>query len=91
VCGCAADYYGGNINDHPNICVPAACHTDADCGAAGFCSPTRGYCGRFESFNCHTPADTCVDWDNDCHGCGVSCVFDGDAGSFGCGGVFCAG
>jgi hypothetical protein len=59
VCGCSADYYGGNGAFHPNLCVPSNCHVDADCGAGGFCSPNRGRCGTFEGFYCHRPTDAC--------------------------------
>lgn len=90
-CGCSSDYYGGLTSYHPNLCVPAGCHTDSDCGAGGFCSPTRGYCGRFQRFDCHTAQDTCVNWDTDCNGCGASCVFDPNVGAFGCAGMFCGG
>ncbi len=53
-----------------NTCTDGACRVDADCGAGGFCSPTRGGgCGGLTGYFCHTSADTCVD-DPDCAGGG---------------------
>jgi hypothetical protein len=92
-CGCSSDYYGGNIAYHPNICVPANCHVDADCGAGGFCSPSRGRCGTFTGFYCHTSADTCVDPTADCAGCSNTnaCVYAPTVGAFVCGLSVCNG
>jgi hypothetical protein len=82
VCGCSTDYYGGNAAYHPNICVAASCHQDADCGAGGFCSPTRGLCGVFEGFYCHRPSDSCYnDWE--CVPSGA-CVYSPMAGAWAC-------
>lgn len=51
-----------------NACVPANCHTDADCGGLG-CSPTQGEsCGNMmgvAGLYCHTKKDDCID-DVDC-------------------------
>src|SRR5450432_1589180 len=69
VCGCASDYYGG-VGYHANLCVPANCHTDADCGLGGFCSPSLGHCGSYEGFYCHGGSDTCVNETTDCTSCG---------------------
>jgi hypothetical protein len=91
VCGCSSDYYGGNAAYHPNICVPSNCHVDADCGAGGYCSPSRGRCGTFEGFYCHTAADTCVDATMDCTLCGNACVYAPTVGAFVCGGSVCGG
>ena len=51
-----------------NVCVAGNCLVDADCGAGGYCSPSRD----FERINlgvgafwCHTSADECVN-DEDC-------------------------
>lgn len=92
VCGCASDYYGGNIAYHANICIPGNCRVDSDCGAGGFCSPSRGYCGSYQGFYCHTPHDTCIDATKDCGPCGASsCTYAPTSGTFVCGGGRCAG
>lgn len=92
VCACSSDYYGGNIAYHPNFCVPANCRLDSDCGAGGYCSPSRGSCGTFQGFYCHTPADSCVDATVDCASCSVNaCVYSPAVASFICGSVFCNG
>jgi hypothetical protein len=90
VCVCADAFYGGN-GVHGNVCVAATCHVDSDCGAGGFCIPSQGYCGAFEGFYCHTPADTCVDPKLDCPGPNDSCVYDQTVGHFACATVLCAG
>jgi hypothetical protein len=91
VCGCAADYYGGNVAFHPNVCVTGNCRTDADCGAGGACSPSRGRCGTYEGFYCHGAADSCVNATTDCGSCGYACVYAPTAGAFVCGGAICNG
>jgi hypothetical protein len=91
VCACSSDYYGGNTAYHPNLCVPANCHVDADCGPAGYCSPTAGYCGIYEGFYCHKAADTCIDAASDCGACGNACVYSPQAAAFVCGRAICAG
>jgi len=91
VCGCSTDYYGGNTAYHPNVCVPANCHTDSDCGPGGFCSPSRGRCGSYLGFYCHGSADTCVDPAMDCAGGAFSCVYTPITGTFVCGGAVCNG
>ncbi|MGK0360759.1 MAG: hypothetical protein ACI9U2_003073, partial [Bradymonadia bacterium] len=65
VCQCG----GGFRSDH-NVCLGGDCRVDADCGAAGFCSPSFGDCGAYTGVNayyCHTSDDTCID-DADCEG-----------------------
>jgi hypothetical protein len=93
VCGCSTDYYGGNAAYHPNICVAANCRVDSECGAGGYCSPSRGRCGTFEGFYCHGPSDTCVNPQTDCTSCssGFSCVYAPTVGAFVCGGSVCNG
>jgi len=79
------------------ICVEANCHTDADCGSNGYCSPTvDSECGSFYGtvgFYCHTCDDTCTD-DTDC-GNGQPgspyCAYDPTVGHWACGDGFCAG
>jgi hypothetical protein len=84
VCGCSTDYYGGNINYHPNICVPSNCHVDADCGSDGYCSPNRGHCGTFQGFFCHHPADRCYDA-SECPGPGLrACLYTPTVGAYVC-------
>jgi hypothetical protein len=62
VCSCAPatrEWSGGSRN----VCVPANCHTDADCGDKGACSPTVNDCGSFygvQGYYCHTAADACT-------------------------------
>ncbi len=90
VCACANDYYGGN-GVHGNVCVPGNCRVDSDCGAGGFCIPSQSYCGAFEGYYCHTPADTCVDPKLDCTDMNASCVYDQTVGHFACATVLCAG
>jgi hypothetical protein len=60
----------------PNLCLPATCQTDSDCGAGGYCSPTYGTtCGAYGGvvgYYCHTHAqlcdpDECTN-DSDCKG-----------------------
>ncbi len=91
VCVCASDYYGGNAQYHANVCVPSNCRVDSDCGSGGYCSPSRGTCGSYQGFYCHTAGDSCVDPATDCAGCGSAnaCVY-GPSG-FVCGSTVCAG
>jgi hypothetical protein len=92
VCACSSDYYGGNISHHPNFCVPANCRLDSDCGPGGYCSPSRGTCGTFQGFYCHTAADSCVDSTADCASCGLNaCLYSPAVAAFACGTVFCNG
>ena len=51
-----------------NFCQQAACRTDADCGAGGYCSLSPNYPSLSDStYVCHTPDDECID-DSDCNG-----------------------
>jgi hypothetical protein len=94
VCGCSTDYYGGNGAFHPNICAPANCHVDGDCGAGGYCTPNRGRCGVFEGFYCHRPTDACYDA-SECPaptGTVPGCLYTPTVGAFVCGtGAVCNG
>ncbi len=51
------------------FCKPGNCAVDADCGDAGYCSPTGSVaCGSFFGvigWYCHAPADECID-DSEC-------------------------
>jgi hypothetical protein len=97
VCACSSQYYGGNACFHPNVCVPANCHIDADCGpgGAGFCASSAGYCGAIEGFYCQKPTDPCVDPSTDCHCPGVTvpaCVYSPAGANWVCGqAAVCAG
>jgi hypothetical protein len=54
-------------DNSPNSCVSGGnCVVDADCGSAGYCSPSPSpdRCGP-GAYYCHTPLDTCVN-DTDC-------------------------
>jgi hypothetical protein len=68
-----------------NTCVEGDCRIDADCGDAGFCSPSVSpgcsypACG---GFYCHTCSDTCID-DTDCP-TGWACGYDTAAGHWLC-------
>jgi hypothetical protein len=66
-----------------NICVPATCRMDSDCGPEGYCSPSYNGCGNLEGYYCHGPADTCADPAKDC--CGSQyCIWSAAAGAFSC-------
>jgi hypothetical protein len=68
-----------------SVCVPAACHTDADCGAGNYCVASRGYCGGVVGYYCTSNRDTCVDPTKDCAACGGnSCVYTPVVGHFAC-------
>ena len=71
LCACHGSSYIGRVG---NTCVVANCRVDADCGASGYCSPSRGttQCGQssLTGYYCHTQQDACVN-DADCAGiCG---------------------
>lgn len=91
VCEC-----GGAFRSDANMCLPeGACRIDADCGANGFCSPTRGDCGDFlgtVGYYCHTDRDECID-DSDCEAMGFQwyCRFDRLGGRWSCSDSQCAG
>jgi hypothetical protein len=90
VCSCGSPTSGPS-GYHPNFCVPANCHVDSDCGAGGYCSPSRGYCWSNLGYYCHQKKDSCVDATKDCKGCGNSCSYDAVVGAFVCAMVSCAG
>jgi Cys-rich repeat protein len=77
--------YGGNT------CMPGNCRVDSDCGAGGYCSPSRGSngCGYVEGYYCHTRADLCVN-DSDCAGGNMTCAWSATSGRWECANVeFC--
>jgi hypothetical protein len=88
VCACE----GGARADN-NACLSGNCRTDADCGNAGYCSPTLGPCGNYAgvtSYYCHTPQDECLD-DGDCGGALGYCAYSDAAGHFKCSNAQCVG
>ena len=64
------------LSGSSNVCYPAGCRVDADCGPGGYCSPspTLGCCGGPSGFHCHTPQDSCLN-DSDCADGGLFCLF----------------
>jgi hypothetical protein len=96
-CECRLASRGGS---GANVCIPGNCRVDADCGAAGFCSPTLGDCGDFgglSGYYCHTPADECID-DADCRGVDAGflgqtpyCAYSREVGRWRCSNQACAG
>jgi hypothetical protein len=98
VCSCEGQTFGYAHQSQGNTCISSNCHTDADCGAGFFCSPTvDASCGSFygvQGFYCHTCQDTCVN-DSDCAaGAGSPagyCAFDPSVGHWACGYGACAG
>jgi hypothetical protein len=94
LCVCGADTGGGFIR-HYNVCVPADCRVDSDCGAGAYCSPSRGYCGSLSGYYCHGTHDTCVDPSTDCP-CvsppySPACVYAPEVGYWVCGVPVCMG
>jgi hypothetical protein len=97
VCSCQGQTGGdGRL---ASACIAANCHTDADCGPGGSCSPTVDFgCGvHFGTigYYCHTCADTCVN-DSDCppdptKGPGNYCAYDPGVGRWACGYGACTG
>jgi hypothetical protein len=88
LCACSGQYNASA----GSTCVQADCHTDADCGPGGYCSPSIvGYCGQthLAGFFCHTCADTCVN-DKDCTS-PAFCGFDPTVGHWACALQICAG
>jgi hypothetical protein len=95
VCSCA-----GNTFEYAhatrNLCVPANCRTDAECGPE-VCSPSFGDAGPFygvQGYYCHTASDTCGN-DSDCGTDNLGrqgyCMFAATAGHWTCAFNFAAG
>lgn len=82
-CICGSTFYGGN-GVHGNVCVPAQCRVDADCGSSGVCSPSYGeYCGGPTGTFCHSAADTC-NTSADCCGDTPGCLYQQTIGHWAC-------
>jgi len=91
LCVCAT-MAGVGLAARYSECVPAACRTDADCGAGNYCVASRGTCGSVEGYNCTSNRDTCVDPAKDCTACGGNiCVYEPVVGHFVCGTASCNG
>jgi hypothetical protein len=97
VCSCQG--LSGGEGRFGSLCITANCHTDADCGPMGYCSPSVDFgCGSFfgtQGYYCHTCADTCVE-DTDCppdpmQGPDPHCAYDPTVGHWACGYGLCAG
>jgi len=91
---CACD--GGDRSDN-NVCLPGNCRVDADCGEAGYCSPSFGDCGNYfgvVGYYCHTNTDECVN-DADCTADGTRpqgyCAFRPTIGRWQCSNINCVG
>ncbi|MFL5305946.1 MAG: hypothetical protein ACJ8F1_12075 [Polyangia bacterium] len=66
-----------------NICRPANCHVDSDCGPGRFCSGNSiNSCGGRDGYYCQGPNDTCVNRE-DC-ACGMTCRYDPTVAAFRC-------
>ncbi len=90
-CMADADCGAGKVCDcrDGHTCLPANCHTDADCGGLG-CSPTNatscGNMGGTVGYYCHTKKDDCID-DGDCKKKGTEsgmCVYEPAASRWTC-------
>jgi hypothetical protein len=90
-CGCEKAFWSD-----ANACLEGDCRLDADCGEAGYCSPSLGSCGNYAGivgYWCHTAADACVD-DGDCvdpqMGAGF-CMFSSEVSHWVCSYNHCVG
>lgn len=90
-CACEGGFWSDS-----NVCLPGNCRTDADCGSAGYCSPTMGDCGNYSGvigYYCHTPEDTCLD-DTDCNSGAIGpgyCMYRPELAHWACGYGQCVG
>jgi hypothetical protein len=93
VCSCSGSTFE-YAHETRNICVPANCHVDADCGAF-LCSPSNSDGGPFygvQGYYCHTSHDTCGR-DSDCvqNGTQGYCMFSAEVAHWACAYTFAAG
>jgi hypothetical protein len=79
-CTCDGTKFAWAHQSVGNVCVPAQCHQDSDCGQH-VCSPSAGFDAAFygvAGFYCHTSEDECT-VDADCtqqHTLGTACSFN---------------
>jgi hypothetical protein len=81
VCDCREGPLGNGNQSAANVCLAGNCRTDADCGSAGYCSPSNvPGCGPnwWYGYFCHTANDTCTN-DTDCPGPNGICATYGNA------------
>ncbi len=91
VCACNAPVPGTSAGSNTE-CLAANCRIDSDCGAAGFCSPTRGCFGADAvGYYCHTAQDECVDVDDCAAQGGGYCAYEPTVGHWKCMNTVCAG
>lgn len=95
VCSCAGNTFAPQLHPSANTCVASNCRVDSDCGPGGYCSPTvSAGCGSFygvQGYDCHTPADSCIN-DADCTpASGGYCAFAPEVGHWACYTGECAG
>lgn len=79
-CLCLSDFDG--LPDE-TTCIPARCHTDADCPGDQQCGLDPSICGWYVTpgLVCRSPADECAGNDE----CESWCAFDGDVQHWLCG------
>ena len=100
VCACAGLLSGPLTRYAANICVPAGCHVDSDCGPCGYCSPSADpICGPSygaRAYGCHKPGNACGR-DTDCGPSTGSvfstpfCAYDPMTGGWSCSTSYCGG
>jgi len=90
LCACGAITNEGDGLHPISACVPAECHTDADCGDGNYCIPSRGTCD-VDGYYCTSSRDTCVDPTTDCACGGDTCVYTPVVGHFVCATYSCNG
>jgi hypothetical protein len=93
VCACRGDQRGGGVERGFRVCLPSNCRVDADCGPAGYCSPSLSSCGSsygLSGYFCHTHDDECTN-DNQCVKDSVEgyCAYDRTLSHWACGYITC--
>jgi hypothetical protein len=99
-CACAGPLAGEASGSEANLCVPATCHVDSDCGSCGYCSPSADpICGPTYgawAYACHVPGDACYSntdcgpQSNDIY-TNPFCSHSAETGAWVCGTGFCGG
>ncbi len=99
VCRCGGESGGLVAGALGNLCVPADCHVDSDCGSCGFCAPSGDpICGptygAAASYYCQKPGAACSS-NADCGGDGgfdtPFCAFNPMTNAWSCVKSYCAG